>query len=255
MRWSAGQNVGVTSSFLRLLSASAGDVVAFCDQDDVWRHDHIERGVAALAGRTGPGLWFSNLMVTDAALRGLGRHDLVRRGPSFANALVENVAYGCTMLLNRPAVDLLRAPLPEYVPMHDAWCYLVVSAFGEVVYDPEPTVCYRQHGQNTVGVGGRRLSRWSRRVRKAWSPEYVRDWTRQAEELRRLHGDRLPDHRRRELEAFLAPEAAGRLRYAITGAAHRQDRVGTVGLRLVHGLGRALVQDQLRPGVVQGHPG
>ncbi len=237
VHWTAGENVGVKRSFLDLLSASTGDVVGFCDQDDVWEPDHVERAVAALAARTGPALWCSNLLVTDAGLRPLGRHDLVRRGPSFANALVEGIAYGCATLLNRPAVDLLRSP-PEHVVMHDAWSYLVVSALGEVVYDRAPTVRYRQHGDNTVGVGGGSLSRWSRRVHKAWSADYVGSYRRQAGELRRLHGDRLPDHVRRELDAFLAPGAAARVQYALTGEAHRQDRAGTVGVRVLHALGR-----------------
>ncbi len=173
LTWREGRNVGAVRSFLRLLSAATGDLVAFCDQDDVWELDHLERGVAALARRSGPALWRSNLLVTDADLRPLGRHDLVRRGPSFANALVEGVAYGCATLLNRSAVELVRAPLPDHAVMHDAWCYLLVSALGQVVYDPTPTVRYRQHDRNTVGVGAGRLSRWWRRAGKAWSPDYV----------------------------------------------------------------------------------
>ncbi len=178
VQWSAGENLGVARSFLQLLSTATGDLVAFCDQDDVWEQDHVERGVSALAARARPALWFSNLLVTDAGPRPIGRHDLVRRGASFSNALVENVAFGCATLLNGLAVELLRAPLPQHVVMHDAWCYLVVSALGEVVYDPSPTVQQRQHDDNAVGVGRERRYRWWRRVRKAWSADYVASYGR-----------------------------------------------------------------------------
>lgn len=190
------------------------------------------------------------MLVTDADLRPLGRHDLVRRGPSFANALVEGVAYGCATLLNRSAVELVRAPLPDHAVMHDAWCYLLVSALGQVVYDPTPTVRYRQHDRNTVGVGAGRLSRWWRRAGKAWSPDYVSAYVRQAAELPRLHAHRLPEPVRQELDALLDPGAAARVRYALVGGAHRQDRVGTLGVRTLHALGRTLP----RTGAVQPAP-
>ena len=36
--------------------------------------------------------------------------------------------------------------------MHDWWCYLVVSAFGKVIFDSQPCAFYRQHGRNVVGT-------------------------------------------------------------------------------------------------------
>ena len=112
------------------------------------------------------------------------------------------------------------------------------SALGEVLYDPSPSVHYRQHEDNTIGVGCRRQSRWWRRVRKAWSADYVASYCRQAGELRRLHADRLPEDVRNELDAFLAPGAAARLRYALAGGAHRQHAAETVGVPTLHALGQ-----------------
>ena len=38
------------------------------------------------------------------------------------------------------------------VPSHDWWTYLAVAACaGEVLYDPQPAVKYRQHGENIIG--------------------------------------------------------------------------------------------------------
>lgn len=36
--------------------------------------------------------------------------------------------------------------------MHDWWCYLVVSAFGRVIFDPKASMHYRLHGDNAVGL-------------------------------------------------------------------------------------------------------
>ena len=46
---------------------------------------------------------------------------------------------------------------------HDWWVYMLVSgAGGRVVYDPEPTVRYRQHGANLIGEN----QGWSARGRR-----------------------------------------------------------------------------------------
>ena len=244
VRWSRGSNLGAARSFLTLLAGTdpACSAVAFCDQDDVWDGDHLSRALEALArsGAPSPRLWCSDVLVCDEHLVPLRRHGVVRRGPSFSNALVENVATGCTIVLDRPAAELLAGLRPRSVVMHDAWCYLVVAAFGTVLYDPRPSVRYRLHGANTMGLSSGRLATLLARLERAARGEHVGAWTRQAEELRRLLGERLPPDRRRELDAFLAAReapAAG-LAYALRGQAHRQRLAGTAGARLLHLLGR-----------------
>lgn len=243
LRWSAGHNLGAAQSFLALLRAAGTgvDAVTFCDQDDVWEPDHLERALAALAAaEPGPALWCSDVLVCDEELRPLRRHDVVRRGPSFTNALVENVATGCTIVLNRAAIDLLSQARPRNPVMHDAWCYLVVAALGQVIYDPRPSVRYRLHGSNTMGLSTGAVATRAARVRRAWRGPHLGAWSRQAEDLRREYGDRLPPQVAGELDAFLAgrDRLLPRLRYAVTGGAHRQRPVGTVAMRLLHVVGR-----------------
>src|SRR5690606_36259017 len=85
--------------------------------------------------------------------RSLGTSPIWPQPPSFSYALVENVATGCTIALNWAGVELLRSkPMPDAAIMHDWWAYLVISAFGIVVYDPVPSIQYRMHGQNQVGL-------------------------------------------------------------------------------------------------------
>jgi hypothetical protein len=93
-------------------------------------------------------------MLVDAELRPLHGTPPWPRGPSLTNALTENIITGCTAAINRPAVELLqRAGVPDGVHFHDWWLYLVVSAFGTVVYDDQPVLLYRQHGANVIGHG------------------------------------------------------------------------------------------------------
>lgn len=155
---------GAARSFLALLAAAPeSDGYAFCDQDDVWLPDKLERAMRALsaapAGR--PAIYCGRQRLVDAALRPIGFSPLPRRPLGFSNALVQNVVTGCTAVLNPAARRLLlAAPAIPAGSMHDWWCYLLVTgAGGMVIFDPEPAMLYRQHGANVVGSQGSVLHR------------------------------------------------------------------------------------------------
>ncbi|KJS40051.1 MAG: hypothetical protein VR70_06635 [Rhodospirillaceae bacterium BRH_c57] len=218
--------LGVIGSFFHLLFQTPDDAafVAFADQDDVWLPGKVARARLALEeqvpqGR--PALYCSRLKYVDADLAPLGLSPLPRRPLCLANALVENVAAGCTIMLNRAAVDLLRSvPPPAAVQMHDWWFYIVVSAFGTVIFDPEPSLLYRQHGNNVVGAGRNPLARLARKVRGQLTrpPGLCR---RQAVALRQAYGDAMGPAARDILGRFLdASEGRGTPSYVLG-----QDRV------------------------------
>lgn len=70
----------------------------------------------------------------------------------FPSALAQNIATGCTVLLNRAAADIIARSRPPQTSLHDWWSYIVVSAQGgSVVFDEAPCILYRQHPRNTVG--------------------------------------------------------------------------------------------------------
>jgi len=136
--------------------------VMFSDQDDVWLPHKIQAAQIALAPFANrPALYGSAQMLVDAQLNPLQATLPWRRGPSFRGALTENIITGCTAALNPAAVRLLQqAGVPQGVVFHDWWIYLVVSAFGHVVYDDRPSLLYRQHGGNHIGHGAGVLRRY-----------------------------------------------------------------------------------------------
>jgi glycosyltransferase involved in cell wall biosynthesis len=157
--------VGITASFLTLLRlAPEGAVVAFADQDDVWLPEKLARGVAAL-GRVQngtPALYCARQSLVNATLRPIKLSATISEPPGFPQALTQNIATGCTVMLNPDAVRLIAASREPPATLHDWWAYLVVTAAGgRVLIDDEPTVLYRQHGGNAVGVP---LSPWKRAV-------------------------------------------------------------------------------------------
>ncbi len=146
--------LGPTGNFMALLRAVAdADAVAFADQDDVWLPDKLALGLAALERSAEPTLYCSRQLLVDAELRPLGESAPLPPPPPFPAALTQNVATGCTVLLNRAAAGLVARSRPPSSSLHDWWSYLVVSASGgRLVADPTPTVMYRQHDGNVVGA-------------------------------------------------------------------------------------------------------
>jgi hypothetical protein len=153
-----GRQSHMLRSFLTLLAAARDEdagLFAFADQDDVWLPHKLQRGVAAL-GAIPPGvpaLYCTRTVLVDAGLRRIGLSAPVRRPPGFPAALTQNIATGCTTMLNRAAADLVLASAPPPGTLHDWWSYLMVAAAGgRILTDAEPSVLYRQHPGNLIGA-------------------------------------------------------------------------------------------------------
>ncbi len=168
------QPLGACESFLTLLRAALPglgprDAIAFADQDDVWLPEKLARGVAALAALSPerPALLCARQILVDAGLRRRGESPRLSRPPGFPAALTQNIATGCTIVLNGAAAALVAGSRAPGGTLHDWWCYLVVAGAGGVVQmDDTPLVLYRQHGGNAVGAPrsmlGRAVGAWRR---------------------------------------------------------------------------------------------
>ena len=148
--------LGPNGSFLALLREAVQDgapAVAFADQDDVWLPDKLSRALTAIDGEARPTLYCSRQLLVDAELRPLGESAPLLQPPGFPAGLTQNIATGCTLVLNAAAARLVAQSRPPSSTLHDWWSYLVVSAHdGRLIPDPHPTVMYRQHGANMVGA-------------------------------------------------------------------------------------------------------
>ncbi len=233
------RNLGPAQSFFELLkSAIATDTryVAFCDQDDVWQRDKIARAVAKLSAVASdlPAMYCARAELVDENLAHLGFTEAPSR-IGFGNALVESIATGCTMVLNRNAAQLIGARLPSKVLIHDWWCYLVVSCFGEVVYDEAAVLRYRQHGGNVMGVESE-TARFAKKWRRFFGGGGGRVWmSEQASALLDGFRDILPASKSTLLDDFVAGKTSlyRRLRLAPSGDIWRQRKSDDLSLRLL----------------------
>lgn len=163
-----GPSEGFAANFLSMVCDPrvVADYFAYADQDDIWNADKLERAVRWLNGQDPvvPALYCSRTTLVDANNRTLGQSPDFRRPATFQNALVQSIASGNTMVFNQAArAVLLAAGADVKVPAHDWWTYLVVSGVGgSVLFDPVPSLRYRQHGTNLIGAGVGWVSRIQR---------------------------------------------------------------------------------------------
>ncbi len=196
----AGTNLGVVGSFFLLLSNAppACQFYALADQDDVWYPDKLSRAVTMLMAhdQQAVAVYCSALENVDQHLAHLSyseRYSKERIG--LKNALVQNIATGCTMVLTPAARELIITELPQRCIIHDWWIYIVISALGTVLYDPEPTMQYRQHGGNVIGAPRSGWDHLKRRFRALLDTTAVKR-SEQLQEFDRIFGARLaPDQR------------------------------------------------------------
>lgn len=174
-KWPEGRlfvNVGPAEGFAaNFLSLTCKDTIeadfyAYSDQNDIWEVNKLTRAVQWLQTLPAdvPALYCSRTRLVDADNNEIGVSPLFSKAPSFANALMQNIGGGNTMVFNNAARDLLReAGENKSVVTHDWWVYIVVTGCGgQVFYDSEPTLHYRQHNGNLIGTN----SSWGARLKR-----------------------------------------------------------------------------------------
>ena len=169
LAFSSGPNVGWQKSFLLALKdAPPADYYAFSDQDDIWMENKIKAGtvILELSDNTKPLLYHCNKLSVDENLKPLSHQ--VRRTPkplNHQNAMIQEFAQGCSIIMNNKARDLVISYLPKKIIAHDFWCGLLCYLFGEVIYDDNKYFYHISYGSNASGEG-HMLKSWNDRLKK-----------------------------------------------------------------------------------------
>lgn len=241
-----GPKAGFVANFLSLLRAAGPDVpfAALSDQDDVWLEDKLERAIERLQEipEETPAIYCSTTIICDYTLTEEGSSPYFSKPPGFANALVQNIAAGNTVVLNRAALDILQpaSQLAATTTCHDWWIYQMVTGVGGgVVYDPVPSLKYRQHADNQIGTNSSARARFSR-LGQMLSGTY-RIWN--SNNIRALNNSRaqLTPENRKILDDFAKARKQGpwgRLAGVRASGVYRQTLLGHLGLLVAAVLGR-----------------
>jgi len=201
------RRLGYGENFIATARRCSAPWIAFCDQDDVWLAEKSQAAVAALEiFGSRPALYCARTIITDADGEEMSRSPLFRRPPDFANALVQSIGGGNTMVMNRAAAELVAASAGTKVVTHDWFTYQIVAgAGGKVHYDPTAWLRYRQHRGNVIG-SNRGWRAMGNRLLRMLQGEF-RNWNETNGAALAARRDSLTPEHRGVLDAFLRARA------------------------------------------------
>jgi len=149
------RKLGYKANFLKCANLCRGDLIAFCDQDDVWDSDKVSLTTDRMAQSGSLLLYhtFRTFERDDAVLDGPVMDQTPELGSPWAKV------YGITEVFRRSLLsfsDLWSDSIDHFSPSqpmaHDQWIYFLAHAFGAAEYFPAPLVSYRQHDENLCGA-------------------------------------------------------------------------------------------------------
>jgi glycosyltransferase involved in cell wall biosynthesis len=234
-----GPKRGFAANFMSITCDEAlkSQFYAWADQDDIWQDNKLEAALQVLHTQPKdiPTLYCARTELISDSGAVIGFSPLFERPVSFANALVQSIGGGNTMVFNQVARELFQQAGSHLdIVSHDWWAYLLVSgAGGHVFYDQCPTILYRQHQANLIGSNSGLLARIMR-LRMMFSGRF-RCWNQQnITALESIHAQ-LSQENQLTLEQFKKARSARgvtRFLWLKQSKVYRQTCWGNLGLIL-----------------------
>jgi hypothetical protein len=150
--------LGYADNFLRAASLCEGDLIAFCDQDDIWHERKL-----AICSR-----FFEDSHVQLVAHSAQTISEAGKAGyyPMFSKTRIWG-PFGVDPFANHPGFSMvIRKDIllhvdsklrPDRLRSHDHWIWFLAACSGTVATIGQPLTIYRQHGRNLYGAPRRRL--------------------------------------------------------------------------------------------------
>ncbi|MFF2052765.1 glycosyltransferase family 2 protein [Leifsonia sp. NPDC058194] len=154
--------LGVVRNFEQAVSATTAEIVALSDQDDVWHPDKLDTVLGVLEAHPEVAFVHTDARLVDADGAPLGSTlfdylevsadvlDEEESARGFETLLRRNLATGATVVFRRSLLEQ-ALPFPEEW-VHDEWLAVIAAATARVGVVRRPTVDYRLHGSNEIGV-------------------------------------------------------------------------------------------------------
>lgn len=232
------KNIGYAQNFLNTLVSIDGyfDYYAFSDQDDIWHREKLEKAINSLEEypHNHANLYGSRTeLIGESEEIKLGKSIEFKKSPSFQNALTQSIFGGNTMVFNRKAFDLIcSSNINQKIIAHDWWCYQIISgAGGNIFYDKNIYLKYRQHTNNLIGSNVSLKDKWLRFCKVANG--YFK--TQNDHNLRAINNNQnlLIKSNRKTLNNFIKARNSNFLKsifYFVKSGVYRQTLIGNIAL-------------------------
>jgi len=181
------KRLGYRANFMRAAGLCASELVAFCDQDDVWSDDKLQRCVEALAS-TNALMVCHNATVTDSELNPIDTLDRDALAKPYNPPLSIDPmrhALGFTQVFDRQllqfsglwdrSVDLNDR---HNLEGHDQWFFFLANVFGGLAYIDSALARYRRHTSTVTSTSWAGASQFSQTIH--WLFECLPRWENHA---------------------------------------------------------------------------
>lgn len=160
-----GQNVGFCQSFFELLKFSdTGDYWSFCDQDDIWFEDKIQRAVEFLENEPQknivPLLYYSFSKMINDAEENIGIQLPPEGSLCFRRMMTGTFGVGFSMVINGELRKKILRCDPKAVGSHDWLAGAIALGLGKVIVDERISALYRRLDTSVTKVSLKRRIQW-----------------------------------------------------------------------------------------------
>ena len=197
LEWYRGDNMGWKGSFMYMaVHSPENEYYAFSDQDDYWKPNKLSTALDTLRRMpTGPNLYMSNVIYWENGVdKGLSLPDKVRT--DLHHSLLFSESFGCTMLFNKELMQIVKKHPPRIDVAHDFWFTQVASILGNIYYDRNSYILYRQHSNNQLGFDKFFIEKNKRRIKDYLNIWHFHELDIQAQELLNCYGAIMSEEQR-----------------------------------------------------------
>lgn len=158
-----GENLGFCGSFFELLKETKdGDYWSFCDQDDIWEKDKIQRAVVCMEKQNAerPLLYYSLSMMVDEEGKELGVQEPPKGSMCFRRALTGTFGVGFSMVINRTLREYMLRCDYKRVHSHDWLAGAIALGMGDVILDRKICAKYRRLESSVTKITFEKKIKW-----------------------------------------------------------------------------------------------
>lgn len=144
------ENIGFNKNFEQAILKANGDLIALCDQDDVWENNKLQILIEEIGDNT---LIYSNSLLVDSQLNSLNKtlEDRLKinfiSSNSAVNFLFNNCVSAHSMVFKKELLKYIKIPDNFYF---DEYIAAVAASLKGVKYIDKNLVLYRQHDSNAL---------------------------------------------------------------------------------------------------------